>query len=300
MHDRLNQDIASKLDEAAALLSEHGANPFRIRAYRRAADTLRRLQEPVSAIVAAEGVEGLERLPGIGERFARAIRDMVHLGYFPMLERLRGEADPVRLLESVPGIGPRLAVRLHEELGISTLEALEAAAHDGRLQDLAGFGPKRLDGVRAVLAERLARVRPARAETPDLPGVDEVLSLDREYRDAMAADRLPKITPRRFNPEGRRWLPILHTSRGARHYTVLFSNTARAHRLGKTDDWVVIYSDHGAADGQWTVVTATSGPLRGRRVVRGREEECARHYDVVAGQPGGSPSRTVPRTCPAR
>lgn len=108
------------------------------------------------------------------------------------------------------------------------------------------------------------------------------MDVDREYREAVVAGRLAKITPRRFNPEGRRWLPILHATRGDRHYTVLFSNTARAHRLGKTDDWVVIYGDHDAADGQWTVVTGTSGPLRGRRIVRGREGECARYYGVVA------------------
>jgi putative hydrolase len=278
----LNNEIAGKLEQAADLLSDQGANPFRVRAYRRAAQTLRQLRDSVSAVLAAEGVEGLERLPGIGERFARAIRDMVRLGYFPMLERLRGEADPVRLLESVPGIGPKLAVRLHEELGLGTLEDLETAAHDGRLEQIAGFGQKRLAAVRDVLAHRLARVRPASTTPRELPTVEELMDVDREYREAAVAGRLAKIAPRRFNPEGRRWLPILHATRGDRHYTVLFSNTARAHRLGKTDDWVVIYGDHDAADGQWTVVTGTSGPLRGRRIVRGREGECAHYYGVVA------------------
>jgi putative hydrolase len=62
----------------------------------------------------------------------------------------------------------------------------------------------------------------------------------------------------------------------------MFSNTARAHRLHTTADWVVIYRDHGTATGQWTVVTGSSGLLRGRRVVRGREDECARYYQLVA------------------
>jgi putative hydrolase len=56
----------------------------------------------------------------------------------------------------------------------------------------------------------------------------------------------------------------------------LFSNTARAHQFGRTDDWVVIASDSRDGDGQWTVVTARTGSLQGRRVVRGREDECAR------------------------
>jgi hypothetical protein len=194
-----------------------------------------------------------------------------------MLQRLRGDADPVRLLGSVPGIGRRFAARLHDDLDLETLEDLEAAAHDGRLERLAGFGPKRLAGVRAVLAERLGRVRRPSAESR-VPAVGELLSVDREYSEAAAAQRLPTIAPKRFNPEGRRWLPILHTTRNDRHYTALFSNTARAHELGRTTDWVVIYGDRGDSDGQWTVVTARDGALRGRRIVRGRERECERHY----------------------
>ena len=105
-------------------------------------------------------------------------------------------------------------------------------------------------------------------------------AVDREYRESAAAERLPLIAPRRFNPEGRRWLPILHTTRNSRHYTALFSNTARAHELGRTNDWVVIYCDRGGSDGQWTVVTSRTGVLRGRRVVRGRERECERYYGI--------------------
>lgn len=294
MTDRLNTEIAAKLDDAASLLHEQGANPFRVSAYRRAARTLRQLDRPVSSILAERGLEGLEALPGIGASLARAIRDIVRLGYFPMLERLRGDADPIRLLASVPGIGPRLAARLHEELGLETLEDLEAAAHDGRLEEIAGFGPKRLAGIRDVLAQRLARVRRPQAGTRDQPPVAELLEIDREYREAAAAGRLPTIAPRRFNPHRRAWLPILHTHRGDRHYTVLFSNTARAHRLGRTHDWVVIYCDGGRVHGQWTVVTAAAGPLRGRRVVRGREEECAQHYGSTGAKPGGAAGEPPP------
>ena len=124
---RVNQDVAGRLDEAAALLREQGANPFRVRAYARAAETIRGLDEPVSEILAARGVEGLESLSGIGQSLARNISDIVHLGYFPMLARLRGEADPLERLRLVPGIGRTLAARLHDELGIETLEDLEAA-----------------------------------------------------------------------------------------------------------------------------------------------------------------------------
>ena len=102
----------------------------------------------------------------------------------------------------------------------------------------------------------------------------ELLDVDREYLSRAEAGRLPRIAPRRFNPLREAWLPILHTERGPRHYTALFSNTARAHALGRTRDWVVIYADGVLGERQWTVVTDRSGELRGRRVVRGREREC--------------------------
>lgn len=266
----LNESTAARLEEMAALLVSQGANAFRVRAYRRGAAAVRRLDRPVSDILETGGLDALERLPDIGVTLARAIRDIVRFGYSPMLQRLRGDAEPVRLLGSVPGIGRRTATRLHEELHLETLEDLEAAAHDGRLAGIGGFGPKRIAGVRAVLAERLGRVRspgPAR----DVPSVAELLDVDREYRESAAAGRLPMLAPRRFNPERRRWLPILHTTRGRRHYTALFSNTAQAHQLGRTSDWVVIYCDGGATEGQWTVVTAQAGPRKGDRIVRGRE-----------------------------
>ncbi len=113
---------------------------------------------------------------------------------------------------------------------------------------------------------------------PLLPAVAELLDVDREYRERATAGTLRRIAPRRFNPSGEAWLPVLHTRRGDADYTALYSNTARAHELGTTKDWVVIYRDDGDGGGQWTVVTATSGALAGARVVRGREAECAHYY----------------------
>ncbi len=191
-----------------------------------------------------------------------------------MLERLRGESDPTSILASVPGIGRTLADRLYHDLGVATLEDLEAAAHDGRLASVAGFGRKRIVGIRDSLAARLARVRPPASSDSPEPPVSELLDVDREYREAAAAGRLPRIAPRRFNPRREAWLPVLHTQRGPRHYTALFSNTSRAHALGRSRDWVVLYADGTRGERQWTVVTETAGDLRGRRVVRGREKEC--------------------------
>jgi putative hydrolase len=226
-------------------------------------------------------MEGLERIPAIGHRLAIAIRSLVETGRLPMLEHLRGEIDPVLLLQSVPGIGPIQAERLHHDLGIDTLEELEAAAHDGRLASLARFGSKKVAGIIDSLASRLGRVRhPDRGPVTEAP-VEELLDVDREYREAVQAGTLPTIAPRRFNPEKKAWLPILHTQRGDRHYTALFSNTARAHRLGTIHDWVILYQDGESGSHQCTVITSHHGPLEGRRIIPGREAECEDYFERV-------------------
>jgi DNA polymerase/3'-5' exonuclease PolX len=127
------------LAEVASLLEMQGANPYRVSAYRRAAATLLDLRRP-----AGEMLDELEELPGIGERLAAAIREIATTGRYPLLEHLRGEVDAVKVLQSAPGIGRVQAERLHRELGIDTLEDLEAAAHDGRLELVMGFGSKRV------------------------------------------------------------------------------------------------------------------------------------------------------------
>jgi DNA polymerase (family X) len=275
----MNALVANRLDEVAQILDEQGANVFRVGAYRRAAAMLRGLQEPIDQIVKSEDLEGLEKLPGIGETLARFIHQLVMTGRLPMLDRLRGESDPIALLRTVPGIGRVLAEKLHNELGIETLEELEIAANDGRLEKMAGLGTKRIAGIRDSLATRLGRIRiqggKVRASEPP---VSEILDVDAEYRRKAAREELAKIAPRRFNPEQKRWLPILHTVRGKRHYSALFSNTPRAHQLRKTSDWVVIYYDGKGGERQCTVITSAFGPLAGRRIIRGREPECLKHY----------------------
>ncbi len=159
MAHRVNQDVAGRLEEAARLLRDQGADPYRVNAYRRAATAVRGSTEPVDEVFRHKGLDGLQELRGVGNTIARAIRELLAHGRLPMLDRLRGESDPVSLLASVPGIGRGLAERLHDELGLETLADLEAAAHDGRLDTLAGFGEKRLAGIRDSLAHRLGRVQ---------------------------------------------------------------------------------------------------------------------------------------------
>lgn len=280
-----NEEIAEILDEVADLLEAQGEQHYRAVAYRRAAETLRSLPSSAADLVEVSGEGSLTSLPGIGENLARRVLEILETGRLQLLERLRGESEPEALFRTVIGIGRKLAEAIHDRLGIETLEELEMAVHDGRLASVPGFGPRRLRGVGENLAARLGRRsrgrRTAASGERPLPPVGELLDVDREYRGKADGGGLTRIAPRRFNPRGESWLPILHTSRGSRHYTALFSNTVRAHALGKTDDWVVLfYHEDDSGERQATVVTEYRGALRGRRVVRGREAECVDHYGV--------------------
>ena len=272
---RFNLTAAGIFRKCAEVLRRQDANPFRVNAYLRAAETLETLEKDVRDILTEEGIPGLIELPAIGRGLAAAIDEIARTGRLSQLDRLRGETTPEVLFQTVPGIGPQLAHELHETLHVDTLEALEVAAHDGRLASVSGIGERRAAGIRAGLAALLGRGSAKASARRAVPPVSVLLDVDAAYRQQAAADKLPKIAPKRFNPEGHAWLPIMHTNRGQWHFTVLFSNTARAHELGRTDDWVVIYyydDDHD--EGQNTVVTETKGPLKGLRVVRGREAEC--------------------------
>ena len=271
-----NRWIAARLRQASELLSQQGANPFRAGAYTRAAGTLEQTGRDIAEILDSEGLDGLTALPHVGRSIALAIAEMVHSGRWAQLERLRGTLDPARLFQTVDGIGPRLAADIHDHLQVDTLEALEAAAYDGRLEKVPGIGKRRLETIRHALAAMLQRRRPQGPATGGqmLPPVSMLLDVDREYREKAEAGSLRKIQPRRFSSDGAPWLPILHAQRGDWQFTALYSNTPRAHELGRTHDWVVIYFHSDTApEGQATVVSEHFGPLKGLRVVRGRERE---------------------------
>ena len=277
--DKLVLSVRDTL-QGADLYEQQGDNPFRVAAYRRAAQTIASIPERAERIVQRDGVAGLVKLSGVGEGIARAIYEIVATGRWSQLERLQGTLDPIHLFQTLPGVGPTLAGQIHDELGVDTLEALELAAYDGRLQQVSGMGPRRCSAVRAALGKVLSRRGIRQQLEPRVaPPIADLLAVDREYREKARLGSLPTIAPRRFNPHGEAWLPVMHAKRGQWHYTALFSNTERAHRLGRTRDWVVIYfydDDH--REGQRTVVTEIRGPSAGLRVIRGMEEQTRRYY----------------------
>ncbi|MGI9327614.1 MAG: helix-hairpin-helix domain-containing protein [Pseudomonadales bacterium] len=288
-----NARVAEILRSIAERLREQQANPFRVNAYRHAADTVEQLDGDVRHILKDHGREGLELLPGIGKRLAVTIEEIVHTGRSAMLDRVNGQTNPIQLFRRVPGIGPKLAQQIHESLHVESLQALELAAHDGRLATVPGIGARRLAAIQMGLAGLLGRHYHPASALQTRPSINDLLHIDELYRTKAQAGELPTIAPRRFNPKHLAWLPVWHTQYNGWDYTVLFSNTARAHELKRTYDWIVIYFDNEShQEGQCTLVTEYHGSLAGQRVVRGRERECAEHYHGASAADSESQTTT--------
>ncbi|MCB4457886.1 DNA-binding protein [Leisingera sp. McT4-56] len=282
-----NSRIAEQLNRYSNLLESQGGDGFRIRAYRNAAARVAELRQPLRTLYQEGGGAALIGLPAIGRGIAAAIAEILTTGRWQQLDRLQGETGPEDLFQTVPGIGPALASRFTEQFDAQTLEDLETALRNPRMK-VSGLGPRRRSAILAALSGRLEAIRRIRAPRRGghEPPVQLLLEADAIYRTRAAAGKLRTIAPRRFNPEGKDWLPVLHLTRGGWHLTLLFSNSARAHALGRTADWVLVFCHfEDEPEMQFTVVTQRQGPLEGRRVVRGRESECARYW---AGQPVGN------------
>ena len=157
---RDNTAIADAFDEIADLLETRDANPFRLRAYRNAARTIRRYAEPMADLVAA-GAD-LTALPGIGEDLAGKIAQFVGKGHVDLLDQLRREVPHVVVeLLKVPQVGPKRATRLWRDLGIRSIEQLHRAARDGRLAAAKGFG-KAFEATVLEALEQRPRAPPGR------------------------------------------------------------------------------------------------------------------------------------------
>ncbi len=280
-----NGAIAEILQRIADALQAAEENPFRVGSYRKAAAAIGAKRKPLAPSVRTKGAQALNGIPGIGEKIAGVIEEFVKKGRVRMLEELEREIPPEKLFTRIPGITPGIAKRLKEELHLRTVEDLQRAAARGKLADIKGVGKERAESILTNIGQ-IARPRKGRRVQPHShqPGagatlpVGVILDVDAEYRGKAAGGRLKMIAPKKLNPEGKKWLPILSTERDGWKFTVMYSNTARAHELGKTNDWVVVYFSKTGTEEQCTVVTEQRGPLKGKRVIRGREKECADYY----------------------
>jgi DNA polymerase (family 10) len=215
-----NQAAAATLETYASLLDLSGGNPFRVRAFRRAAETIRDLKTSLIDINAAGG---LQALPGVGAGIAEALDELLRQGRFSPLEELSREW-PVALLEllAIEGLGPKTAAKLHRDYGVNDLESLRAAAESGRLSEAGrgiettvamGLASLQRRSGRHLLGAALPLARQAAADIrADRPGAEvslagsvrrmvetvadiDVLVVDEDIETALAdITRLPIIT----------------------------------------------------------------------------------------------------------
>jgi putative hydrolase len=145
----VNEGAAKQLRAVAEILAGKEASPYRVRAWRRAADVLEACDEPLELL--------LERgsIPALPDLDHALLRELASTGHLDLLDRLRGRANPVALFCRLPGIGPKLAKLLHDALQADSLEALAAAAKEGRLESVPGVGPRRARAIRLSLEEML-------------------------------------------------------------------------------------------------------------------------------------------------
>lgn len=179
-----NQEIAGVFRSIAELLMLQGAEPFRVRTYERAADTVAGLTEEL-ADIAARGA--LQSLAGIGASLAAKIEELLATGVSELHQRLLAEVPPglVEMLD-IPDVGPKTVRRFYEELGVETVDALEEAARAGRVRALKGFGERseskllehiaqwRRGRERALSAVALAAAEPLLEALRAAPGVLQV------------------------------------------------------------------------------------------------------------------------------
>ena len=146
-----NLAIARVFAEIGDLLEIKNGNPFKIRAYRNAAETIAHHPDRVSALGPGERLE----LPGIGKDLAAKIGELIETGSIAYHQELLQEFPPTILdLLHLQGVGPKTVALLYHHLGIRTLEELEAAARDGRLRQLKGMGAKKEGQILKALEER--------------------------------------------------------------------------------------------------------------------------------------------------
>lgn len=287
-HKRIsNLAIARLLTEIADRLFHQNANPYRITAYRNAAKMISNLKCDIADLADREHIEDLVAIPTIGKSIANVIIEYVNTGSSQFLKRIKGYHHKENVFDEIPGIGPHLSHLINIKIGIKTIPELQEALRYGRLDNVKGIGPKRKELLELAVKAYEAKLQKRKILSPQnrstlskgLPSIKVLLRLDYLYRNKASSNELHKLKPDKNNPNQRSWLPIYHKELNGWHYTCLFSNTEKAHKLDKTKDWVIIYYEKDGMEGQCTVVTEIQGDLVGKRVIRGREQECEKYYE---------------------
>jgi len=147
-----NESIARRFYRLAALMDIRGDDPFRLRSYRNAAEAIETWPTPMKTIAAAEGIAGLQAIPGVGKAIAGKILELLDRGTFAAWERIIAETPETVLdLLEIPGIGPKTAAMLHQKFKVSSLPALKKFVNGGGLELVDGIGPKTAERIKESL-----------------------------------------------------------------------------------------------------------------------------------------------------
>lgn len=232
-----NADIAAMFDQTADLLELKGENPFRVRAYRRAARTLGGLPQSVRSMM-REGRD-LAELPAIGEDLAGKIGDIVRTGHFAVLDALKAEVPgDVGAMAALPGLGPKRLKLLIDTLNIRSLAQLHEAAWKGRLATIPGFGP----AIVSRLLEALGKPPPPKRFKLHLAEAEAEALLDWLRADGIEAMVAGSFRRRRDTVGD---LDILATARAGKEIAerfVRYENVARVLARGETRTAVALRS----------------------------------------------------------
>ncbi|HJQ24818.1 MAG TPA: DNA polymerase/3'-5' exonuclease PolX [Blastocatellia bacterium] len=146
-----NRDVAGVLERIADLLEFKDENPFKLRSYRVAAETIAEMQQPVAEI-AARGAAALQELPGIGKSLSAQILEIIETGTSSFFEELKEEVpESVLELRRVSGIGLKTSQMLYQDFGIKSLDELKAFADGGGLESVPGLGDKTVQRIKSSL-----------------------------------------------------------------------------------------------------------------------------------------------------
>nr|CBH37176.1 conserved hypothetical protein, containing PHP domain [uncultured archaeon] len=183
----INLDMARIFDEIADIFEVKGENPFKIRAYRRAARTIESLTQDLKVIAERGGVSELKKIPGVGEGIAKKILEIAETGDCKKHIELKQEV-PSGVLEllAIPRVGPKTIAKVHDELGICSIADLEEAARSHKLKKLPGLGAKVEENIlkgiaqyrsykgRVLLSEALPRAESIVTELKKLDAVAKI------------------------------------------------------------------------------------------------------------------------------
>jgi DNA polymerase (family 10) len=147
-----NEAIARKFHRLAALMEIRGDDPFRLRSYRNAAEAIEVWPTPLKEIAEAEGIAGLQTIPGVGKAIAGKVIELIERGTFDAWERLVAETPETILdLIELPGIGPKTAALLHKKYNVSSRDELKRFVAEGGLEIVDGIGPKTAERIKEAL-----------------------------------------------------------------------------------------------------------------------------------------------------